>query len=919
MSQQGLQQASIRAVTGSAEPFEGDWHRLFDLFSIPAGDFDGRQLRWINAFLSSSYTNLPEAKQKFAESNGAVNWSSMGTFTAAVADEIPVNTVAPVASGIRTVGQTLTTTNGTWTEQPITSYAYKWQVSNDGLGSWSDIGSATSQTYILAAGQSGKYVRSGVLATNAIGPAAAYAFSAALGPISAVLSISGTPGAPTQDTPYTFTPTTAGGHATYAYSLHAGTLPAGLSLNTSTGAITGTPTTLETQSGISIRVTDADGLTADMTPFSLTVGEAGTLFVLDFSSGDFDTTLASFSRAGRAHNEQAGGLVEANWYFPRFDYSGGSRKGLLYEPAGTNQFPNSEALAGNLTAINATITANQGLAPDGTMTASRLQLTSTGYALRTISGSWNSQTHEEGVWVRTSSGTATFKLRLTHAGVADYDSPVKTATTTWQRFTFSQVFGASAGSGASVGFFHNGVAADIYVWGLDVRKNAALDSYIKNDTSAAITRLADAISFTIPSGGSSITYTFDDDSTQIVGVSPGAYTVPTNLNRRWLKKIEGDWIATPATPGASYTGPVATGGTVPDEFDGTYKQTNSRCNFRAQERLTSVQVIFPGWYVTSGGVETSPAVAATISASIEYPLGTYTPLLFGASASGSLAGGTNLTSDALTVDIPAGATFWVRIWYQSALGNLYQTREINTTRGDAYEQAISGSSDKTTSGTITNNGLSRLYAPLAIIGTTTKATVLLVGDSRTAGYWATASGDHGEIAPSVGQKFGYINVGKGNEQAVDFIGSHALRLGFANYCTHVILQHGINDLYYGRSDAQIRTDTATILGYFTGKTAFIATMSPSNDSSDSWKALGDQTVRSYETGRTDNNDWRRTVPTGFAACFDVTSAVESSLNSGKWKVDGTAAKYTHDGGHASVFAENVIRTSGVIDLSLITY
>lgn len=298
MSQQGLQQASIRAVTGSAETYEGDWHRLFDLFSIPTGDFDGRQLRWINAFLSTSYTNLPEAKQKFAESNGAYNWASMGTFVAAVADEVPTNTVAPVASGIRTVGQTLTTTNGTWTEQPITSYAYKWQVSDDGVGSWSDIGGATSQTYILAAGQSGKYVRSAVRATNAIGNAVAYTPSAALGPIAAVLSISGTPvTTATQNSAYTgFSASGAGGHTAYVYSIFAGALPTGITLNAANGAVSGTPTNVETQTGIIIRVTDADGLTADLASFTITVSapSVGSHFLLEngtddllLESGDF--------------------------------------------------------------------------------------------------------------------------------------------------------------------------------------------------------------------------------------------------------------------------------------------------------------------------------------------------------------------------------------------------------------------------------------------------------------------------------------------------------------------------------------------------------------------------------------------------------------------------------------------------------
>lgn len=80
---QGARQASIRAVTGSAEALEGDWHRLFDLAGIPANDgFNGRLLRWINLKLTATYTNLPEAMQALATYAGAFNFSSLGTFDA---------------------------------------------------------------------------------------------------------------------------------------------------------------------------------------------------------------------------------------------------------------------------------------------------------------------------------------------------------------------------------------------------------------------------------------------------------------------------------------------------------------------------------------------------------------------------------------------------------------------------------------------------------------------------------------------------------------------------------------------------------------------------------------------------------------------------------------------------------------------
>jgi hypothetical protein len=179
----GARQASVRAVTGTALAYDGDWHALFTAAAIPAGQFDGRLLDWINLKLSTAYTNLPKAQQALAASLGVYNWSSIGTFDATTTPAAPTNIAVPEVSGTLTVGQTLSTSDGSWTGAP-TGYAYKWQAATDGSGTGAaDISSATSATYVLASGQANKYVRSGVLASNGVGAAAAYAFSAWSGPV----------------------------------------------------------------------------------------------------------------------------------------------------------------------------------------------------------------------------------------------------------------------------------------------------------------------------------------------------------------------------------------------------------------------------------------------------------------------------------------------------------------------------------------------------------------------------------------------------------------------------------------------------------------------------------------------------------------------------------------------------------------
>lgn len=197
-----------------------------------------------------------------------------GVLTSAVASAKPVNTAAPVASGILTVGQTLSTTVGGW-DQPVTSYAYKWQISANGSTGWTDIASATAATYVPVTGDATQFIRSAVQATNGFGAAVAgYTVSAAVGPVAAVLSISGSPATTaTVGSAYSFTPATAGGHTPKLYSI--ANKPAWAAFSTSTGILTGTPSGAEVDAGIVISVTDNDGLTASLGSFTITVSAGG--------------------------------------------------------------------------------------------------------------------------------------------------------------------------------------------------------------------------------------------------------------------------------------------------------------------------------------------------------------------------------------------------------------------------------------------------------------------------------------------------------------------------------------------------------------------------------------------------------------------------------------------------------------------
>lgn len=105
--------------------------------------------------------------------------SANSSATLQITGVAPVNTSSPSVSGILTVGSTLSLDGGTWTGVPAPTFTYQWQRSDDGSTGWADISGATASTYVLQAGDSGKYVRVQVTGTNSTAAATANSASTA--------------------------------------------------------------------------------------------------------------------------------------------------------------------------------------------------------------------------------------------------------------------------------------------------------------------------------------------------------------------------------------------------------------------------------------------------------------------------------------------------------------------------------------------------------------------------------------------------------------------------------------------------------------------------------------------------------------------------------------------------------------------
>jgi hypothetical protein len=90
----------------------------------------------------------------------------------AASQAAPVNTALPTISGTPTEGQTLTGSNGTWSNAP-TSYAYQWLRCKSNGKSCASVANGTQSTYTLVGADAGHTMRVRVTATNADGSASA--------------------------------------------------------------------------------------------------------------------------------------------------------------------------------------------------------------------------------------------------------------------------------------------------------------------------------------------------------------------------------------------------------------------------------------------------------------------------------------------------------------------------------------------------------------------------------------------------------------------------------------------------------------------------------------------------------------------------------------------------------------------------
>lgn len=313
--------------------------------------------------------------------------------------------------------------------------------------------------------------------------------------------------------------------------------------------------------------------------------------------------------------------------------------------------------------------------------------------------------------------------------------------------------------------------------------------------------------------------------------------------------------------------------------------------------ISAIVLTYVGWHI-NGTFTITDASTGSIKAFIEYPAGTFTPVLFSGSATGSIPAAGIVSSDAVAaLSIPAGTRFWVHtIRVSGSAGNMALS-EI-----PANASALAGVTDTSYTYSGSGNPPARGAAdasnvhldPAVITGTIAAANAsgfVITGDSIAFGQGnigaVGAKGGSGFIGQGLDKRFPYTKWAKGGMTGVQLAALAAnariIALRDACKCTDVISEWGGGDLRDGWTVPQITTGYQTIYGLFPGKRIGQTTVIPRTDSTDGWATVANQTAK------TDGN-WAdeiplntaiRAIPTGATYYIETSDAASSAHDSRK--------------------------------------
>lgn len=316
----------------------------------------------------------------------------------------------------------------------------------------------------------------------------------------------------------------------------------------------------------------------------------------------------------------------------------------------------------------------------------------------------------------------------------------------------------------------------------------------------------------------------------------------------------------------------------------------------------------------------------TLTKYVEYPQGTFTPVLYGGSAAYGISLALPIrTSDPVNITIPAGAAWWEHTIMMdgtpkdmtilelpagsTALGTLHAKY---TTVGNAPAHQSAG----TTS--INYFGASLITGTIAAANVKSHA---FLGDSVAWGEGDItgvgvkgSSGYLGRLFDKNGKA--YVKIAKPGMSAFDMVAVFAAASPYFDpfitlvnaTATNVANEFGVNDLRLSRTQTQLLADYQTIYSKFSGKTIAQTTLTNRSSSTDAYATTVNQTARSDGNWGAQNavNDAIRAGLANVTTVIEASDAASTARNSRIWPAPPVP---TVDGTHPNSYMANVMATA----------
>jgi hypothetical protein len=327
------------------------------------------------------------------------------------------------------------------------------------------------------------------------------------------------------------------------------------------------------------------------------------------------------------------------------------------------------------------------------------------------------------------------------------------------------------------------------------------------------------------------------------------------------------------------------------------------------------------WFMStaSGTIQTSISSTYTFRKWVEYPQGTFTPVLYSGVQTAQLDTTTRtITSDALAINIPAGATWWEHTMNLTGVAAAHIELPASASVIGALDAKYTAANNTTPAHQGAGQASTFMFGSVLITGTVTgpaaAKSVVIFGDSIPWGAGditgvgaLQSSGPWARYLDLLGIGHFKFAVSSMQAQHMATIISSAsatfaplLALLQAANCIPLIT-FGCNDLSLGsRTQAQLLADYATIQGALTGKVWGLATLTPRTTSVDSYATEVNQTVKTDGTWSllTAVNAAIRAQPAGFSFIAEYADDCMNARDSGIWKALPTIAiQPTTDGTH----------------------